>query len=137
MAHWLVKQEPGSYSWQRFAKEKRTAWDGVRNAEARNNLAAMNKGDEVLFYHSGDEKAVVGVAKVVRTAYPDPTSEDPRWLAVDLAPVRALPVPVPLATMRRTPKLAEMALLRKSRLSVVPLTAAEYRVVLALGGDTE
>lgn len=132
MAHWLAKTEPSTYSWQRFVTEKRTAWDGVRNAQARNNLAAMKKDDQVLVYHSGDERAVMGVAKVVKTAYQDPTTDDPRWVCVDLVPVRALASPVTLAAIKAKPSLAEIALVRQSRLSVMPLTATDVRAILAL-----
>jgi predicted RNA-binding protein with PUA-like domain len=133
MAHWLAKSEPSTYSWQRFTDEKRARWDGVRNFQARNNLAAMKNGDEVLFYHSGEDRAVIGIAKVVAPAYPDPTSDDERWLCVDLVPVRALPSPVTLATIKATPSLKEIALVRHSRLSVMPLAADEFRAIVALG----
>lgn len=133
MAHWLAKSEPSTYSWGHFVKEKRACWDGVRNAQARNNLAAMKKGDEVLFYHSGDDKAVVGIASVSKAAYPDPTTDDVRWLCVDLAPVRALARPVTLAMVKAQPSLARIALVRQSRLSVMPLAAAEFRAIVALG----
>ncbi|MFN2377701.1 MAG: EVE domain-containing protein [Candidatus Binatia bacterium] len=133
MAHWLAKSEPSTYSWQRFVEEKKARWDGVRNAQARNNLAAMRPGDEVLFYHSGEDRAVVGIAKVTKTAYQDPTTEDARWLCVDLAPVRALARPVPLAAIKALPALAQIALIRQSRLSVMPLAAAEFRAIVGLG----
>jgi len=132
MAHWLAKSEPSTYSWQRFVKEKRARWDGVRNYQARNNLAAMKKGDEVLFYHSGDDKAVIGIASVAKTAYPDPTIDDARWLCVDLVPVKPLAAPVTLAAIKGQPSLAEVALVRHSRLSVMPLTPAEFRAIVAL-----
>lgn len=133
MAHWLCKTEPSTYSWDRFVKEKRARWDGVRNAQARNNLREMKKGDEVLIYHSGDDKAVVGLATVAKTAYQDPTTEDERWVCVDLTPVRALAKPVTLATIKGEPSLAEMVLVKNSRLSVQPTTAAEFRKVVSLG----
>lgn len=132
MAHWIAKTEPSTYSWQRLVAEKKAVWDGVRNAQARNNLAAMKKGDEVLIYHSGDDRAVVGIAKVTRAAYPDPTADDPKWVAVDLAPVRALPSPVTLATIKATPALKDIALVKQGRLSVTPLSAEAYRVIVAL-----
>lgn len=132
MAYWLAKTEPSTYSWQQLQKDKKTRWDGVRNAQARNNLAAMKKGDEVLIYHSGDERAAVGIATVTKTAYPDPTAEDPRWLCVDLAAGKALPSPVPLARIKAQPSLAGIALIRQSRLSVLPLSAAEFRAIVAL-----
>ena len=132
MATWLAKTEPSTYSWQQLVKEKRARWDGVRNAEARNNLSAMKKGDEVLIYHSGDEKAVVGIASVAKTAYQDPTTEDPRWVCVDLVPVRALEKPVTLAEIKAQPALSQMVLVKHTRLSVMPVTAAESRAILAL-----
>lgn len=132
MSYWLAKSEPSTYSWQRFVQEKRTCWDGVRNAQARNNLAAMKKGDQVLFYHSGAERAVVGIASVARQAYQDPTTDDQRWLAVDLVAGKALPSPVTLAAIKKTPSLADIALIRQSRLSVMPLGAAEFRAIVAL-----
>jgi len=111
-----------------------TRWDGVRNALARNHLAALKKGDLVLVYHSGDDKAVVGIAKVTRAAYPDPSADDPRWLAVDLAPVRRLAEPVPLATIKKDAKLAAIDLVRQSRLSVMPLGAAAFERILSHAG---
>ena len=134
--YWIVKSEPGTYSWERFSKEKRTVWDGVRNFEARNNLRAMREKDLVLFYHSGDQKAVVGLAKVVKAAYPDPSAKGEDWSCVDLAAVQPLEKPVTLAQMKRDPKLSEMALLRRPRLSVIPQSEAEFARVLELG-DTK
>src|SRR6186713_2153582 len=117
-SHWLVKSEPFKYSWQKFVAEKKAVWDGVRNFEARNNLRAMKKGDLVLFYHSSEERAVVGVAKVLREAYPDATATEGDWSAVDLAPVKALTLPVGLAAIKADPSLSGLPLVRKSRLSV-------------------
>jgi predicted RNA-binding protein with PUA-like domain len=134
MQHWLVKQEPEKYPWVQFVKDKGTLWDGVRNYQARNNLRAMRKGDLVLFYHSVSEKAVVGVAKVTREAYPDPTAKEGDWSVVDLKPVKALAAPVTLAQIKAEPKLAGMGLLKQSRLSVSPLSAAEFKRVLKMGG---
>jgi predicted RNA-binding protein with PUA-like domain len=131
--HFLVKSEPYKYAFEALVRDKKTRWDGVRNFEARNNLRAMAAGDLLLYYHSNEGKAVVGVAKVVRTAYPDPTAEEGDWSAVDVAPVKALAEPVPLDVIREDPKLAEMQLLRRSRLSVVPVTPAEFKRVLELG----
>ncbi len=131
-AHWLVKTEPSTYSWDDLVRDGGTRWDGVRNALARNHLGAMAKGDLVLVYHSGDDKAVVGIAKVTRTAYPDPTAGDPRWAAVDLAPVRPLAEPVTLATVKQDAKLKDMMLVRHSRLSVMPVGDAEFEHILAL-----
>jgi predicted RNA-binding protein with PUA-like domain len=133
--HWLIKQEPTSYGWAEFVAEGKTAWTGVRNFQARNNLAAMRRGDAVLFYHSGDEKAVVGIARVVRKAYPDPTSTDDRWVCVDVAPRRALKRPVSLAEIRGRPKLKNIGLVRNSRLSVIPLTADEFEEIVRLSGE--
>jgi predicted RNA-binding protein with PUA-like domain len=131
--HFLVKSEPFKYAFDALVRDKKTRWDGVRNFEARNNLRAMTVGDLLLYYHSNEGKAVVGVAKVVRTAYPDPTAEDGDWSAVDVAPVMALKVPVTLETIKADPKLADMLLLRRSRLSVVPVTPVEFKRVLELG----
>jgi predicted RNA-binding protein with PUA-like domain len=133
-AHWLVKSEPYKYPFEQLAKDKRTTWDGVRNFEARNNLRSMKKGDLVLFYHSNEGKEIVGVAKVVREAYADPTAEDEDWSVVDIAPVKPLKTPVTLATIKGDETLAQMQLLRRSRLSVVPVTGAEFARVLSLSG---
>ena len=132
--HWMVKQEPTAYSWTQFAADGRAAWTGVRNFQARNNLRAMKKGDCVLFYHSVVGKEVVGIAKVAREAYPDPTAEEPGWDCVDLAPVKALKNAVTLDAIKGVPALKNVALLKQSRLSVMPLTAAEYGVIVKLGG---
>jgi predicted RNA-binding protein with PUA-like domain len=126
---WLVKSEPSSYSWSDFTRDKGTSWTGVRNYTARNNLRKMRKGDEVLFYHSGDEKAVVGVARVTRAAYPDPTATEGDWSTVDLVPVKALPKPVTLQEIKMAPRLKNIRLVRQSRLSVMPLTAAEFNMI--------
>lgn len=133
MAQWLAKTEPSTYSWSRFVAEKSARWDGVRNAQARNNLAAMHKGDQVLIYHSGEDRAVMGLAKVAKSAYPDPTADDPKWLCVDLVPVRALKAPVTLAAIKAEPSLQEIALIRQSRLSVMPLDEAAFAAIVALG----
>ena len=133
MNHWLVKQEPEKYPWAQFVKDKGTYWDGVRNYQARNNLRAMKTGDLVLYYHSVSEKAVVGVAKVTREAYPDPTATEGDWSVVDLNPVQAVVVAVTLAQIKADAKLAGMGLLKQSRLSVSPLSAAEFKRVLKLG----
>ncbi len=131
--YWLVKSEPYKYPFEQLQKDKRTTWDGVRNFEARNNLRAMKKDDLVLFYHSNEGKAVVGVAKVVKEAYTDPTASDGDWSVVDLAPVKPLARPVELDAIRADPKLEGFALLRRSRLSVVPASAAEFKRILELG----
>ncbi len=132
MKHWLVKQEPSAYSWDDFVQDGKTAWTGVRNFQARNNLQAMRRGDRVLYYHSVTGKAVVGEAGVVREAYPDPTAQEAGWVCVDLAPVKTLPRPVTLEEIKADTRLETIALLRQSRLSVMPLTAAEYRVIRGL-----
>lgn len=134
MNYWLVKSEPFKYSWEQFLKEKKTFWDGVRNYAARNNLRAMKRGDQVLFYHSNEGLAIVGIAEVVKEAYQDPTTEETAWVVVDLKPVRSLPVPVTLAAIKAEPALADMQLVRLSRLSVSAVTDAEYKKVLAMGG---
>jgi predicted RNA-binding protein with PUA-like domain len=129
---WLVKSEPSVYSWQRFVKDKRTVWDGIRSCEARNNLRAMKKGDLVLFYHSNEGKDVVGLARVVREAYPDQTATDGDWSAVDLVPHEKLSSPVSLSAIKADPKLSELELIRRPRLSVVPVSAAHFKRILTL-----
>ncbi len=131
--HWLVKSEPRTYAWQLLVSDKKTTWDGVRNFEARNNLRGMKKGDLLLFYHSGEGKEIVGIAKLIKQAYVDPTGKDGDWSAVDIAPVKALARPVSLSEIKADPKLAEIALIKKSRLSVVPLSAAHFQHILKLG----
>ena len=131
--YWLVKQEPSAYSWENFVADGKTAWTGVRNYTARNNLRAMRKDDQVFFYHSVIGKEIVGIAKVVREAYPDPTATEGDWSAVDLAPVKALPRAVTLEEIKRNPKLKGIALLRLSRLSVQPLTSAEFQEIVRMG----
>jgi predicted RNA-binding protein with PUA-like domain len=130
---WLVKQEPSSYSWANFTAEGKTNWTGVRNYTARNNLRRMRKGDEVLFYHSGEDKAVIGIAKVTRGAYPDPTAKEGDWSAVDLAPIKSLREPVTLQQIKAAPQLKKIQLARQSRLSVMPVTAGEFRAIVAMG----
>jgi predicted RNA-binding protein with PUA-like domain len=134
MNHWLVKQEPDAYSWDQFVRDKGTSWTGVRNFQARNNLRAMKKGDEVFYYHSVTGKSVVGTARVVREAYGDPTAEDGDWSCVDLIPRQAFPTPVTLEEIKAEPALRDIALLRQSRLSVMPLTSAEAEMLCQLGG---
>jgi predicted RNA-binding protein with PUA-like domain len=130
--YWLVKSEPNAYSWSDLVKEKKTSWTGVRNFTARNNLRSMHVGDEVLFYHSVTDKAVVGVAKVVRAAYSDSTAKDGDWSTVDLAPIKPLRNPVTLDQIKTRPPLKSISLLRQSRLSVHALTAAQFRAILQL-----
>lgn len=132
MHHWLVKSEPDKYSWEKFNEEGSTFWDGVRNFQARNNLKLMNKGDLVLFYHSNKGKAVVGIAKVVKEAYQDPTSDDKNWVAVNLAPVEALQKPVTLELIKADERLKDIGLVRQGRLSVVALKAEEFDRILEL-----
>jgi len=130
MSHWLVKSEPNSYSYADLERDGKTVWDGVRNNAAALHLKAMKEGDEVLFYHSQEGLAVVGVAKVIRTAFPDTTDPAGRFVAVELAPVRPLTKPVTLAAMKAEPALAGMAMLRQSRLSVSPVSDAEWKTIL-------
>lgn len=132
--YWLVKSEPESYAWTQFVKDRRTAWTGVRNYQARIHLNAMRKGDQVLFYESVTTKAVVGRATVTKTAFPDTTAEEGSWVAVELKADRPLPAPVTLAAIKAESALRNIGLLRQSRLSVVPLSAADYAMILKLGG---
>jgi predicted RNA-binding protein with PUA-like domain len=132
-SHWLVKSEPGTYSWDDLVRDGKTRWDGVRNAQARNNLQAMGAGDLALYYHSGDGKEIVGIAKVVKGAYPDPTTDDARWVVVDLAPVAPLAQAVSLADVKADPALAQIALVRQGRLSVMPIEPRAFARILALG----
>ena len=131
---WLAKQEPSDYSWENFVADGSTSWTGVRNFAARNNLRRMSKGDEVLFYHSGEDKAVVGIAKVARTAYRDTTAKEGDWSAVDLVPVKALPKPVTLREIKAKPALKNIALVRLSRLSVMPLAAKDFATIVKMSG---
>jgi predicted RNA-binding protein with PUA-like domain len=128
-----VKSEPSTYSWDQLVAERGTFWSGVRNPMARGHLAAMKKGDTVLFYHSGERKEVVGVARVTKESYPDPTADDAKWLAVDLAPLKPLAQPVTLAAIKAEKSLAEIALVRLSRLSVMPLPKPAFEKILAMG----
>ena len=130
--YWLVKSEPFKYSWEKFNQDGRTFWDGVRNFQARNNLRAMKEGDLVLFYHSNEGKEVVGVAKVVKEAYQDPTTEDPNWVVVDLAPVEALKKPVTLEQIKADDRLTDIGLVRQGRLSVMALKSAEFDRILEM-----
>jgi predicted RNA-binding protein with PUA-like domain len=131
--HWLVKQEPDSYSWADFAREGRAGWEGVRNYQTQNNLRLMKPGDPVLFYASGDARSVVGIAAVARAAYPDPTADEPGWVAVDLRPDRPLPRPVTLARIKAEPSLRDILLVRNSRLSVMPLPREAFLRIVAMG----
>lgn len=132
MNHWLVKSEPFKYSWEQFEKDKKTIWDGVRNYAARNNMKAMKKGDLVFWYHSNEGKEIVGIAKVVKEFYQDPTTEDPNWVVVELAPFKKLKKPVTLEQVKTDKRLQNMDLVRLSRLSVGQVKPEEFDVVLAL-----
>ncbi|MCZ6783947.1 MAG: EVE domain-containing protein [Proteobacteria bacterium] len=131
--YWLIKSEPFKYSWDQFVKDGSTYWDGVRNAQARNNLQAMKNGDLVLYYHSGEGKEVVGVARVTGESYPDPTTKDERWVVVDVKPVVAVVEPVSLAQIKADPALKHISLVRQSRLSVCPLDRRGFQRILTLG----
>lgn len=133
MHYWLLKSEPYKYSWEQLLQEGSTFWDGVRNYQARNNLKAMKIGDLACFYHSNEGKEIVGIAKIIKEAYPDDTTQEPDWVMVDIAPVCSLKKPVTLATIKAHPILQNMALVRQSRLSVIPLTAEEFQVICELG----
>jgi predicted RNA-binding protein with PUA-like domain len=134
-SYWMVKQEPETYSWTDFENDGRTDWSGVRNYQARNNLREMKNGDLVLFYHSGKDKAVVGLAEVVKSAYKDPTADDPQWVAVDLKPIKPFATPVLLAAIRYDKRLSQLPLIRQSQLSVMPLTKDEFDVIVAMGNS--
>ena len=135
MAYWLVKSEPFKYSWDQLVKDKQTHWDGVRNYAARNFLKEMKKGDEVLFYHSNEGLEIVGIAKVAKEHYPDPTTDEDAWVVVDLKPYKKLNNTVTLKTIKSDERLKNMALLRLSRLSVTPVTAEEWAVIMELAGQ--
>jgi predicted RNA-binding protein with PUA-like domain len=134
--YWLVKSEPFKYSWDQFVKDKKTFWDGVRNYAARNNMRAMKKGDLVFWYHSNEGLEIVGIAKVHKEAYQDPTSDDTNWVAIDLVPFKKLKTPVSLQTIKNDKTLAEMALVRLGRLSVQPVLESEFVYILNLSGTT-
>lgn len=133
-SYWLVKSEPNAYSWDDLVRDEWTFWDGVRNYESRNNLRNMARGDILLYYHSGKEMSVVGVAEVTREHYQDPTTEDARWVAVDIKPLEPLPRAVTLAEIKAEPRLSDMQLVRRGRLSVTPVTESEYGIVAAMSG---
>lgn len=135
MAHWLVKSEPSTYSWEQLVKEKQTCWSGVRNYAARLHLRSMKKGDEVFFYHSNEGTDIVGIAKVVKEFYQDPTTPDERWVAVDLKPLKKLKSPVTLETIKKDKRLAAMALVRIGRLSVQPVSDEEWKTVMEMAGE--
>lgn len=135
MAYWLAKSEPSVYSYEQLEKDKQTTWDGVRNYAARNHLRSMKKGDQVLFYHSNEGLAIVGIAKVAKEAYQDPSTKEEAWVAVDLAPYKPLKKPVSLDTIKKDKRLANMALVRIGRLSVQPVTDEEWKVIMELAGE--
>lgn len=135
MAYWLIKSEPFKYSWDQFVADKKTFWDGVRNYAARNNLRAMKKGDKALFYHSNEGLEMVGIAKVVKESYQDPTTDEAAWVVVDFAPVKKLKKPVSLAQVKMEKRLANMALIRLGRLSVQPVTDEEWEMVMEMAGE--
>jgi predicted RNA-binding protein with PUA-like domain len=137
MQYWLVKQEPEAYAWAAFVKDGGTAWTGVRNFQARNNLRTMKRGDRVLYYHSVSEKRVVGLARVVKEAYPDPTAKEGDWSTVDLEPVKPLKNPVDLETIKSDKTLMSIPLVRQGRLSVQPLTKEQFQRILKLGNTSE
>ncbi len=133
--YWLVKSEPSVYGWEQLVKDKKTSWDGVRNYAARNHLKAMKKGDEVLFYHSNEGMEIVGIAKVDKEFYQDPTTDDANWVVVDLKPHKKLKKPVTLSQIKTDKRLQEMALVRLGRLSVQPVTEKEWKIVIELAGE--
>ena len=130
---WIIKQEPSQYNWKQFEKDRETYWDGVRNYQARNNLKNMKKGDTLLFYHSVVGKEIVGIAEVTRESYPDPTTDDERWVVVDLKPIKPFKVPVTLEQIKAHKELSEIALIKQTRLSVIPITKKEFQILLKLG----
>ena len=135
MAYWLVKSEPNTYGWDQFQKDGKTVWDGVRNYAARLHLKAMKKDDEVLFYHSNEGLEIVGIAKVIKEYYQDPTTDDDAWVAVDLKPVKKLKKPVSLPQIKKDKRLADMALIRLGRLSVQPVKDNEWKIIMELAGE--
>ncbi len=135
MAYWLIKSEPFKYSWDQFEKDGQTFWDGVRNYAARNHLKAMKKGDLVFFYHSNEGTEIVGIAKVAKEAYQDPTTDDEAWVVVDFKPYKKLKKPVTLAQVKAEKQLADMALVRLGRLSVQPVTDKEWEIVMKMAGE--
>ena len=135
MSYWLVKSEPDAYSWEQLEKDKQTQWTGVRNYAARGHLRAMKKGEEVLFYHSNEGLEIVGIAKVVKEAYQDPTTDDDRWVAVDIKAHKKLKKPVSLEAIKKDKRLKDMALVRIGRLSCQPVTEKEWAAVMELAGE--
>ena len=134
MAHWLLKSEPSAYSWDQLVKDKHTSWTGVRNAQAQLNLKAMKPGDRCFFYHSGEGKEIVGIAKVAKTAYPDPTDKAGKSITVDVAAVEPVKQPVTLAAIKADPKFKDFKLVRQSRLSVVPVSDEHWKLITKMSG---
>lgn len=137
MAHWLIKSEPSKYSYDQLVNDKQTFWDGVRNFGARNNLKAMKKGEEVFFYHSNEGLEIVGIVKVAKEAYQDPTTDDPNWVVVNFKPVKKLKKPVPLSAIKADERLTKMELVRLSRLSVSQVSDEEWKLILKLAETTQ
>jgi len=135
MAYWLVKSEPSAYSWDQLVTDKQTVWSGVRNYAARINLRAMKKGDEALYYHSNEGVEIVGIAKIIKEAYPDPTTEDDRWVAVDIKPLKKLKRSVPLDIIKKDKRLANMDLVRLGRLSVQTVKQEEWKIIMEMAGE--
>ena len=135
MKYWLVKSEPSTYGWDHLVKDKKTSWDGVRNYAARNHLKAMKKGDEILFYHSNEGMEIIGIARVEKEFYQDPTTTDSNWVVIDLKPVRKLKNPVSLIQIKSDKRLAEMELVRLGRLSVQPVEEKEWKIIMELAGE--
>lgn len=133
MKYWLIKSEPGTYSWDDFVKLGRDHWDGVRNYQARNNMKEMKVGDLALFYHSVNEKSIIGIAEIVREHYPDPTIDDDRWVVVDVVPVEKLKNPVSLDLVKADERLSQMVLVKNSRLSVQPVAKEEFDIIIGMG----
>lgn len=134
MQYWLIKSEPFKYSFADLRRDKKTYWDGVRNYQARNNLRAMKKGDQALYYHSNEGKEVVGIAEIVKEAYPDPTAKDGDWSVVDVKPLKEMKAPVTLAQIKDTPALKDIALIKQSRLSVMPIDPKHFKEICKMGG---
>ena len=135
MAHWLVKSEPSAYGWDNLVKDKKTSWTGVRNFAARSHLKAMKKNDDVLFYHSNEGLDIVGIARVIKEHYQDPTTEDTKWVTVDIKPEKKLKKPVPLTDIKNEKGLANMALVRIGRLSVQPVSEEEWKIIMRMAGE--
>lgn len=133
MHYWIIKTEPSTYSWDKFVAEGKSMWEGVRNYQARNNMMAMKLGDLVLFYHSNEGKEIVGMAKVTKEHYPDPTTDDPRWVVVEFEPVQQFKKPVTLAMLKADERFANVSLVRQGRLSVLPIKREEFDLILGLG----